>query len=180
MLSVPKYDFNWQFNYGLEDPLFLPAGSRVIARGGQLGSGQGNPDPSRPVFFGLQTMHEMFFGFMTLDTSVTRQIGWLWVLRRLSPLSGQVASGRATGDADPWSQLGAAARTLRPRLFDLRGVLDQARVEAARSVITDALPEHERRIVAPAAMATHPNVIGLFQNNDIASIWLILWDPSHP
>ena len=52
----------------------------------------------------------------------------------------------------------------------LRGVLDQARVEAARSVITGALPEHERRIVAPAAVATHPNVIGLFQNSDIASI----------
>ena len=25
-----------------------------------------NPDPSKPVFFGLQTMHEMFFGFVTL------------------------------------------------------------------------------------------------------------------
>ena len=27
LLSVPKYDFNWQFNYRLEEPLFLPAGS---------------------------------------------------------------------------------------------------------------------------------------------------------
>ena len=26
----------------------------------------GNPDPTRPVFFGLQTMHEMFFGFTTI------------------------------------------------------------------------------------------------------------------
>ena len=25
-----------------------------------------NPDPSRPVHFGLQTKHEMFFGFTTL------------------------------------------------------------------------------------------------------------------
>ena len=25
-----------------------------------------NPDPSKPVHFGLQTMHEMFFGFTTL------------------------------------------------------------------------------------------------------------------
>jgi hypothetical protein len=25
-----------------------------------------NPDPSRPVRFGLQTMHEMFFGFLNL------------------------------------------------------------------------------------------------------------------
>ena len=68
LLSVPKYDFNWQFNYRLEEPLFLPAGSKVIARGAMDNSAQnkGNPDPTRPVFFGLQTMHEMFFGFMTL------------------------------------------------------------------------------------------------------------------
>ena len=26
----------------------------------------GNPDPRKPVHFGLQTMHEMFFGFTTL------------------------------------------------------------------------------------------------------------------
>jgi len=26
----------------------------------------GNPDPSKPVHFGLQTKHEMFFGFTTL------------------------------------------------------------------------------------------------------------------
>ena len=68
LLSVPKYDFNWQFNYRLEEPLFLPAGSKIIARGAMDNSAQnkGNPDPTRPVFFGLQTMHEMFFGFMTL------------------------------------------------------------------------------------------------------------------
>jgi hypothetical protein len=68
LLSVPKYDFNWQFNYRLQEPAFLPAGSKVIARGAMDNSAQnlGNPDPSRPVFFGLQTMHEMFFGFMTL------------------------------------------------------------------------------------------------------------------
>lgn len=68
LLSVPKYDFNWQFNYRLQEPLLLPAGSKVIARGAMDNSAQnkGNPDPTRPVFYGLQTMHEMFFGFMTL------------------------------------------------------------------------------------------------------------------
>lgn len=68
LLSVPKYDFNWQFNYRLQEPLLLPAGSKVITRGAMDNSAQnkGNPDPTRPVFFGLQTMHEMFFGFMTL------------------------------------------------------------------------------------------------------------------
>ncbi|MEM7078232.1 MAG: hypothetical protein AAF513_06330 [Pseudomonadota bacterium] len=68
LLSVPKYDFNWQFNYDLEEPVFLPAGTKLIARGAMDNSAQnpGNPDPSKPVLFGLQTKHEMFFGFTTL------------------------------------------------------------------------------------------------------------------
>ena len=68
ILSVPKYDFNWQYSYRLDEPLFLPAGTKLIARGAMDNSDRnpGNPDPSKPVFFGLQTMHEMFFGFITL------------------------------------------------------------------------------------------------------------------
>ncbi len=68
LLSVPKYNFNWQFNYRLKEPLFLPAGTRLIAKGAMDNSAQNpsNPDPSKPVHFGLQTKHEMFFGFTTL------------------------------------------------------------------------------------------------------------------
>jgi peroxiredoxin len=68
LLSVPKYDFNWQFSYQLKEPLFLPAGTRLVAKGAMDNSDRNpsNPDPSKPVHFGLQTMHEMFFGFTTL------------------------------------------------------------------------------------------------------------------
>ena len=68
LLSVPKYDFNWQFNYELKEPVFLPAGSKIVANGAMDNSSRnpGNPDPSKPVHFGLQTKHEMFFGFTTL------------------------------------------------------------------------------------------------------------------
>ena len=68
VLSVPRYDFNWQFNYELEEPLFLPAGTRLVARGAMDNSSRNvnNPDPTKPVHFGLQTKHEMFFGFTTL------------------------------------------------------------------------------------------------------------------
>ena len=68
LLSVPKYDFNWQFKYQLEEPLFLPAGTKIVAKGAMDNSNRnpGNPDPNKPVFYGLQTMHEMFFGFLTL------------------------------------------------------------------------------------------------------------------
>ncbi len=68
LLSVPKYEFNWQFSYQLEEPLFLPAGTRLVAKGAMDNSDRNrfNPDPSKPVHFGLQTKHEMFFGFTTL------------------------------------------------------------------------------------------------------------------
>lgn len=68
LLSVPRYDFNWQFSYALKDPVFLPAGSRLVARGAMDNSARNpsNPDPTKPVHFGLQTKHEMFFGFTTL------------------------------------------------------------------------------------------------------------------
>ena len=68
LLSVPKYDFNWQFSYQLEEPLFLPAGTRLVVKGAMDNSerNRSNPDPSKPVHFGLQTKHEMFFGFTTL------------------------------------------------------------------------------------------------------------------
>jgi hypothetical protein len=68
LLSVPKYEFNWQFSYELEEPLFLPAGTRLVAKGAMDNSDRNrfNPDPSKPVHFGLQTKHEMFFGFTTL------------------------------------------------------------------------------------------------------------------
>ena len=78
LLSVPKYEFNWQFNYLLEEPVHLPAGTRLIVRGAMDNSDRNpaNPDPSKPVVFGLQTKHEMFFGFTSLhyvgDTPASR------------------------------------------------------------------------------------------------------------
>ena len=68
LLSVPKYNFNWQYSYRPQEPVFLPAGTKLIVKGAMDNSDRNpaNPDPSKPVFFGLQTMHEMFFGFVTL------------------------------------------------------------------------------------------------------------------
>ena len=42
----------------------------------------------------------------------------------------------------------------------LKHVLSQAQVDAAKGVITDALPKSERRLLVPAEVATHPLVVG--------------------
>ena len=33
ILNVPKFDFNWQFNYELKEPLKIPAGSKILGLG---------------------------------------------------------------------------------------------------------------------------------------------------
>ncbi len=65
-LSIPHYQFNWQKLYELEEPRFLPAGTRIRYRGSFDNSIQNpaNPDPSKWVKWGLQSSDEMFIGYL--------------------------------------------------------------------------------------------------------------------
>jgi len=64
LLNVPAYDFNWQSTYELQEPLQVPAGTKVIYTQVFDNSTQNraNPDPTRTVGFGEQTWDEMVFG----------------------------------------------------------------------------------------------------------------------
>jgi mono/diheme cytochrome c family protein len=65
LLSVPKYDFNWQITYELAKPKLLPAGTEleVIAHYDNSPNNKFNPDPSKDVRWGDQTWEEMMIGF---------------------------------------------------------------------------------------------------------------------
>jgi len=65
LLSVPKYDFNWQITYELAKPKVLPAGTKieVIAHYDNSANNKSNPDPSKDVRWGDQTWEEMMIGF---------------------------------------------------------------------------------------------------------------------
>jgi hypothetical protein len=64
LLSVPKYDFNWQATYVLKTPKLLPAGTRVVHTTTYDNSKQNpaNPDPDRVVPWGEQSWDEMLYG----------------------------------------------------------------------------------------------------------------------
>ena len=64
LLSVPKYDFNWQREYVFTEPLDVPAGSKIVHTTIYDNSAQnpGNPDPSRRVPWGQQSWDEMLYG----------------------------------------------------------------------------------------------------------------------
>lgn len=65
LLSVPAYSFNWQLAHELEEPLFVPGGTQIIATGAFDNSSQNafNPEPDSEVRWGEQSWEEMFMGF---------------------------------------------------------------------------------------------------------------------
>lgn len=65
LLSVPKYDFNWQPLYVLNPSKFIPAGTRVVLDMSWDNSAQNpaNPDPGKVVNWGDQTWEEMNVGW---------------------------------------------------------------------------------------------------------------------
>ena len=66
LLTVPRYDFNWQTTYYLREPLMLPKGTRIecIARYDNSPNNKANPDPASEVLWGDQTWEEMLAGFV--------------------------------------------------------------------------------------------------------------------
>ena len=68
ILSVPRYDFNWQVGYSLEKPLKIPKGTRLIVNAHYDNSANNkfNPDPSRTVYYGDMSWEEMMFPFFSL------------------------------------------------------------------------------------------------------------------
>lgn len=65
LLSVPKYDFNWQITYEFAQPKVLPKDTKleVIAHFDNSAGNLYNPDPSQTVRWGDQTWEEMMIGF---------------------------------------------------------------------------------------------------------------------
>lgn len=66
VLSVPRWDFNWQNVYRLEEPLKLPKGSKLysVAHWDNSRNNPQNPGPEKKVRFGLQTWDEMMVGWV--------------------------------------------------------------------------------------------------------------------
>ena len=73
VLTVPKYDFNWQLAYELDTPLKVPAGSKLVVTAHYDNSlkNKYNPGPEKEVYFREenQSWDEMFTPFIqyTID-----------------------------------------------------------------------------------------------------------------
>jgi len=61
ILSVPRYDFNWQTYYLFKEPLEVPRGSKILSTAwyDNSAANKSNPDPTVTVKWGDQTWEEM-------------------------------------------------------------------------------------------------------------------------
>jgi hypothetical protein len=66
LLSVPRWDFNWQYQYQLSEPLTVPRGSKLVVEA-HWDNSENNPNNILPLVdarFGEQTFDEMFIGYI--------------------------------------------------------------------------------------------------------------------
>ena len=68
LLSVPRYDAQWQLTYELDTPLKIQAGSTIkaVAHYDNSAANRHNPDPAQTVVWGPQASNEMFGPFLEL------------------------------------------------------------------------------------------------------------------
>jgi hypothetical protein len=61
ILSVPRYDFNWQTFYMFKEPLNVPKGAKIVSTAwyDNSAANKSNPDPKVDVKWGDQTWEEM-------------------------------------------------------------------------------------------------------------------------
>lgn len=66
LLKVSDYDFNWQTVYEFEQPVDVPAGSRLhcVAHFDNSADNPANPDPTKAIRFGNESYDEMMIGFV--------------------------------------------------------------------------------------------------------------------
>ena len=66
LLKVSRYDFNWQTGYDFEQPVSVPAGTKidVVAHWDNSADNPFNPDPTIDVTWGPESTDEMLIGFV--------------------------------------------------------------------------------------------------------------------
>jgi len=68
LLSVPRYDFNWQLGYELAEPLKVKKGTDIVVTAHYDNSinNKFNPDPNRTVYYGEMVWEEMMHAFFSV------------------------------------------------------------------------------------------------------------------
>ena len=138
LLSLPKYDFNWQRDYDPETPILVKKGTKLVAKWiyDNSTNNRANPDPNRDITWGEQTHEEMMYfrvNYRWADETVSNVRNDLQ-----SKLMSSMSIGMIDDNYDGLIQEGelkGMMASLKPRFKDLdadhSGALDPKELAAA-------------------------------------------------
>ncbi len=76
LVQVKGFDFKWQIEYALQEPVFVPKGSMIVVTGifDNSASNPTNPNnPPKPVIFGPNSDDEMLMALVTISPAADRK-----------------------------------------------------------------------------------------------------------
>jgi peroxiredoxin len=99
LLDLPHYDFNWQIEYRLKQPLDVPIRSKLVVTAWYDNSkdNPANPDPNKDVGWGDQTWDEMMIGYYTRHSLAPARAGPVQFTATASPAGSDEAEDSVTG-----------------------------------------------------------------------------------
>lgn len=154
LLEVPRWDFNWQMDYALAEPLAISAGTVLECTAVYDNSEQNpaNPDPSQWVTFGEQTWQEMLIGFFVVAEPIDQHEG---SADQIAAAVGELVQ-RARSLPAGESKVDRAVALTRGSIDFLRSAGDMAHIRQTRElseiehVIAGALVEAQKqKILGP-------------------------------
>ncbi len=168
LLAVPRYDFNWQYEYMLKTPVKAPAGSRVVTRWTFDNSvrNPANPDPKKLVNWGEQSSEEMlatYFHYRWADETVANQKpeyekelqGNLMVGVMDDNLDGKLSPGELRG------QMGDMLKKYMAMIDTSKdGAIDQKEFNAAQKLMPSRRQRPNNNPAAPPPSAAPPVAAG--------------------
>ncbi len=143
LLSVPKYDFNWQLDYDLAQPLTIKKGTKLIVSWIYDNSdhNKANPDPKQTVTWGEQTWEEMMYfriNYRWADETSTNVRNDLQTKLTATRTMGQLDDD-ASGKVEV-NELRGSLATMKARFADLDlnkdGGLDSKELSAGNVVVS--------------------------------------------
>ena len=147
LLSLPKYDFNWQRDYDPETPILVKKGTKLVAKWiyDNSTNNRANPDPNRDITWGEQTQEEMMYfrvNYRWADETVSNVRNDLQ-----SKLMSSMSIGMIDDNYDGLIQEGelkGMMASLKPRFKDLdadhSGALDPKELAAAGGGMRMTMP----------------------------------------
>ena len=162
LLSLPRYDFNWQRYYTFAEPVKVPAGSKLIAHYIYDNSKRNphNPDPTKTVYWGDQSWEEMLYTavrYRWMDETSSHMVDYDQALNQSqlfgmldSNIDGKIQKAELRGKVGQmmgkyWDQLDA----------DHDGSLDKAEMGNFEKVMA-AQQRQRPRETGPAGKAAEP------------------------